>query len=52
MNTIEINPIGFVKRKSREENDKNRSLISKIIINENLTNALDGIDDFSHIYII
>lgn len=52
MNIIKINPIGFVKRKSREENDKNRSLISKIIINENLTNALDGIDEFSHIYII
>lgn len=52
MNTIKINPIGFVKRKSREENDKDRSLISKIIINKNLTSALDGIDEFSHIYII
>ena len=52
MNIIKINPIGFVKRKSREENDKDRCLISKIIINKNLTEALDGIDEFSHIYII
>ena len=52
MKPIQINPIGFVKRQSREENDKDRSLISKIIVNENLTDALDGIDEFSHIYVI
>ncbi|MFX0004799.1 MAG: tRNA (N6-threonylcarbamoyladenosine(37)-N6)-methyltransferase TrmO [Candidatus Hodarchaeota archaeon] len=52
MNKIQIKPIGFVERKSENENDKDRSLISKIIINKSLTRALDGINDFSHIYII
>jgi tRNA-Thr(GGU) m(6)t(6)A37 methyltransferase TsaA len=52
MKSIRINPIGYIKRKSTDENDKDRSLISKIIINKNLTDALAGIDDFSHIYII
>ncbi len=52
MKSIQINPIGLVERKSREENDKNRSLTSKLIIKKELTNALDGIEDFSHIYII
>jgi tRNA-Thr(GGU) m(6)t(6)A37 methyltransferase TsaA len=52
MDPIQIKPIGFVKRKSPDENDKNRSLISKIVINEQLTKALDGIEDFSHIYVI
>ncbi|MEE9378300.1 MAG: tRNA (N6-threonylcarbamoyladenosine(37)-N6)-methyltransferase TrmO [Candidatus Lokiarchaeia archaeon] len=52
MNTIQINPIGYIERKSILENNKDRSLISKIIINESLTKALDGINDFSHIYII
>jgi tRNA-Thr(GGU) m(6)t(6)A37 methyltransferase TsaA len=52
MDPIQIKPIGFVKRKFPDENDKIRSLISKIIINEQLTKALDGIEDFSHIYVI
>ena len=52
MSLIQIKPIGYVKRKSREENEKNRTIVSSIIINKELTDALDGIDDFSHIYII
>jgi len=50
--SIQIIPIGFVQRESREENDKDRSFISRIIINKDLNDALDGINDFSHIYII
>jgi len=52
MEKIQIRPIGFVERESTNENEKDRSLISKIVINESLTKALDGIEDFSHIYII
>jgi len=52
MKPIQIKPIGIVERQSPDENDKDRSLISKIVINEGLTKALDGIEDFSHIYII
>ena len=52
MSKIQLNPIGFVERKSPDENDKNRDLISKIVIHKDLANALDGLEDFSHIYII
>ena len=52
MNKIQINPIGFIERKSINENDKDRSLKSKIVLNKSLTKALDGITDFSHIYVI
>lgn len=49
---IQLKSIGFVRRKSTEEDDRDRNLISKIVINKNLTKALDGIEDYSHIYII
>jgi len=52
MKKVQIHPIGFVERIRPNENDKDRSLESKIIINKNLTKALDGLDDFSHIYVI
>jgi len=52
MNKIQINPIGFIERKSINENDKDRSLKSKIVLNKSLTKAVDGITDFSHIYVI
>jgi tRNA-Thr(GGU) m(6)t(6)A37 methyltransferase TsaA len=49
---IELNPIGFVHRISADENTRDRSLISEVVLNNNLTKALDGIDERSHIYII
>ncbi len=52
MNKIQINPIGFIERKSINENNKDRNLKSKIVLNKSLTKALDGITDFYHIYVI
>jgi len=52
MNNIQIKTVGFIERISTDEDDKDRSLILKIIINKELTKALDGIEDFSHIYVI
>lgn len=52
MNDIQIKAIGTVERISANEKNKDRRLISKIIINKELTKALDGIEDFSHIYVI
>lgn len=49
---IQIEPIGYVERQSPDENDKDRNLISKIITKKSISKALDGIEDFSHIYII
>jgi len=49
---IKLKPIGFVHRLSKDEDVKDRSLISKIIVNKRLTKALEGLEDFSHIHVL
>jgi len=49
---IEMTPIGFVHRASTGEDLRDRSLVSSIALTRNLTPALDGIEDWSHVYII
>jgi len=49
---IKLAPIGFVKRKVKEEDVKDKSLVCSIIIRKDYEKALDGIEDFSHVYII
>ena len=50
--TIEVRPIGFVSRASPGENERDRSLVAKVVLNEDLTPALDGIEEWAHIYVI
>jgi tRNA-Thr(GGU) m(6)t(6)A37 methyltransferase TsaA len=52
MEKIEIEPIGFVKTKVIGKEIKNRSNISEIILKEELTSALEGIEDFSHLFVL
>jgi tRNA-Thr(GGU) m(6)t(6)A37 methyltransferase TsaA len=52
LDRIEITPIGYVHRRSIGENVRDRSLISEIVLNADLIEALEGIDAWSHIYII
>jgi len=49
---IEMKPIGIVSRTSSLENERDRSLIAKIVVEDDLAPALDGIDEWSHIYVI
>jgi tRNA-Thr(GGU) m(6)t(6)A37 methyltransferase TsaA len=49
---IKMSPIGFVKRKVKEEDVKDKSLACSIIVEKSYEKALDGIEDFSHIYVI
>jgi len=49
---IKIEPIGYVRRASKEEAVKDRNLISRIIIRKDLVEALEGIEDFSHIFVV
>jgi len=49
---IRMKPIGYVRRASKEEDVKDRNLISRIVIRKDLTKALEGIDDFSHVFVI
>ena len=52
INEIKLKPIGYVRRASKQENVKDRSLVSKIIIQKRLTKALEGIEEFSHVFVL
>jgi tRNA (adenine37-N6)-methyltransferase len=49
---IEMRPIGFMSRASLGENERDRSLVAKVVFNEDLAPALDGIEEWSHVYVI
>jgi len=49
---IKMKPIGYVHRASQEEDVKDRSLISRIVIRKDLVEAFDGIEDFSHVFVV
>ena len=48
----EIHPIGFVKRSSSDDNERDRGLVSKIVLKNEFAKGLDGIEEWSHIYVI
>jgi tRNA-Thr(GGU) m(6)t(6)A37 methyltransferase TsaA len=50
--TIEMRPIGFVRRASLEENERDRSLVAQIVFDKDLLPALDGIEQWSRLYVI
>jgi len=49
---IRMKPIGYVCRASREEDVKDRSLVSRIVIRKDLVEALEGIEGFSHLFVV
>jgi len=49
---IEISPVSFVKRTSYDEDVKDRSLVSKIVFRKDLAKALDGVEEYSHVFVI
>ena len=49
---IEIRPIGFVKRASSDKDVKDKSLVSRIVFKKDFAKALDGVEEFSHIFVI
>jgi tRNA-Thr(GGU) m(6)t(6)A37 methyltransferase TsaA len=49
---IEMSPIGFVQRTSPDQDTRDRSLVTKIVLGKHLAPALDGIEEWSHIYVI
>jgi tRNA-Thr(GGU) m(6)t(6)A37 methyltransferase TsaA len=49
---IEMSPIGFVRRTSQHEKERDRSLVTQIVLAKALAPALDGIEEWSHIYVI
>ena len=49
---VELRPIGFVKTEAVGKGVRDKGNVSKIILREDLTEALDGIEDFSHLLVI
>jgi tRNA-Thr(GGU) m(6)t(6)A37 methyltransferase TsaA len=52
LNKIVMSPIGFVSRTSQHKNERDRSLLTQIVLDKALAPALDGIEEWSHIYVI
>ena len=49
---IELKPIGLVKRKATSQSVKDESNISEIILTEDLIEAVECIEGFSHLWVI
>jgi len=47
-----LKPIGYVRTKAVGDQVRDKRQISKIVINEKLAEALTGIEDFSHLFVI
>jgi tRNA-Thr(GGU) m(6)t(6)A37 methyltransferase TsaA len=51
-NKIGAHPIGFVRRQLPNEDINDRDLVSRIIILKEFTEGLNGVEDWSHLYVI
>jgi tRNA-Thr(GGU) m(6)t(6)A37 methyltransferase TsaA len=49
---IVLNPIGYVKTIVAGEEVKDRTVVSQIVLREELVEGLDGIAGFSHLFVI
>jgi tRNA-Thr(GGU) m(6)t(6)A37 methyltransferase TsaA len=49
---IEMRPVGFVSRALPDNNERDRSLVAKIVFEDDVAPALDGIEEWSHLYVI
>lgn len=49
---IEVRPIGVVQRQHPDEDVNDRELVSEIVINKEYEEGLNGIEDWSHLYVI
>jgi len=52
LENIELKTIGFVKTKAIGEEVRDKDNISEIVLREDLAEALDGIEDFSHLFVM
>ncbi len=49
---ITLTPVGFVKTKATGREVRHRSTVSEVILLGKLAEALDGIEDFSHLFVV
>jgi tRNA (adenine37-N6)-methyltransferase len=49
---IVLNPIGYVKTTAQGDEVKNKSILSQIVLRDDLLEALNGISDYSHLFVL
>lgn len=49
---VRMTSIGIVRRESPEGDEKDRSIVARVVIDPDLTSALAGIEEWSHIYVV
>jgi len=49
---VELKPVGFVKTEAVGKEVRDKGNVSEIVFREDLAEALDGIEDFSHFFVI
>ncbi len=49
---IILNPIGYVKTEAMGDEVKDKSRISQIILRDELVEALEGVEGFSHLFVL
>jgi tRNA-Thr(GGU) m(6)t(6)A37 methyltransferase TsaA len=49
---IVLKPIGFVRTRARGDEVKDKTAIAEVVIRDELVEALEGIADFSHLYVL
>jgi tRNA (adenine37-N6)-methyltransferase len=52
LNKINLDPVGFVQTEAVGKEVRDKTVISQIIFREDYTEALEGIEEFSHLFVL
>ena len=52
LNKINLDPVGFVQTEAVGKEVRDKTVISQIIFREELTEALEGVEEFSHLFVL
>ena len=51
-NKMSLEPVGFVQTEAVSKEVRNKNVISQIVFREDLTEALEGVEEFSHLFVL
>ena len=51
-NKMSLEPVGFVQTEAVGKEVRNKNVISQIVFREDLTEALEGVEEFSHLFVL
>jgi tRNA-Thr(GGU) m(6)t(6)A37 methyltransferase TsaA len=52
LNKINLDPVAFVKTEAVNKEVRDKTVISQIVFREEYTEALEGIEEFSHLFVL